>query len=202
MLFRSQGQRLLSLDRVAQSAAGPGAESFPSSPQTTTARLAAVDEQQRVLRVQARALEDQRQALEVRRSQIATTNQPVRSQLTALEQLRQEKVIARFSPVWVTAQDLWLRNKADMASIDAALAELRAQRAALTARDAELQAQRAALQSDSLSQSVFSPVNGRVLDLSVQPGQPVLPGQKLGRDRKSTRLNSSHSSVSRMPSSA
>lgn len=175
-----QGQRLLSLDRVAQSAAGPGAEAFPSSPQTTSARLAAVDEQQRVLGVQARALDDQRQALEARRRQVVTTNQPVRSQLNALEQLRQEKVIARFSPVWVSAQDLWLRNKADIASIDAGLAELRAQRAALTARDAELRAQRAALQSDSLSQSVYSPVSGRVLDLAVQPGQPVAPGQKLG----------------------
>lgn len=176
----AQGQRLLSLDRVSQSAVGPGGEAFPASPQTTSARLAAVDEQQRVLRVQARALDDQRDALEARRRQVVTTNQPVRSQLTALEQLRQEKVIARYSPVWVTAQDLWLRNKADLASIDASLAELRAQRAALTARDAELRAQRAALQSDNLSQSVFSPVSGRVLDLAVQPGQPVAPGQKLG----------------------
>jgi len=175
-----QGQRLLSLDRVAQTAAGPGSDAFPGSPQTLSARLAALDQQQRALGVQTRALDDQRDSLEARRRQISTTNRPVRSQLTALEQLRQEKVIARFSPVWVAAQDLWLRNKADLASVDAGLAELRAQRAALTAREAELRAQRAALQSDSLSQSVFSPVSGRVLDLAVQPGQPVAPGQKLG----------------------
>lgn len=175
-----QGQRLLSLDRVAQAGDGPGAAAFPGSPQATTARLAAIDQQQRVLAVQAAALADQRQALEMRRGQIATTNQPVRSQLTALEELRQEKVIARFSPVWVAAQDLWLRNRADIASIDASLAELRSQRAALTARDAELRAERATLESDSLSQNVFSPVSGRVLDVAVQPGQPVAPGQKLG----------------------
>ncbi len=175
-----QGQRLISLDRVSQSAAGPGETAFPGSPQATSARLAALDQQQRVLGVQARALDDQRRALEMRRRQISTTNQPVRSQLTALEQLRQEKVIARFSPLWVSAQDLWLRNKADLAGIDAGLAELRAQRAALAAREAELGAQRAVLQSDSLSQSVFAPTAGRVLDLAVQPGQPVAPGQKLG----------------------
>ncbi len=175
-----QGQRLLSLDRVSQTAGGPGEAAFPASPQATDARLAAVDQQQRVLGVQATALAEQRQALETRRRQIATTNQPVRSQLTALEELRQEKVIARFSPVWVAAQDLWLRNRADIAGIDASLAELRAQRAALTARDAELRAQRALLESDSFSQSVFAPVSGRLLDLAVQPGQPVVPGQKLG----------------------
>jgi biotin carboxyl carrier protein len=139
-----------------------------------------VEQQRRALAIQLRSLEDQRRALETRRQQISTTNRPVRRQLTALEQLRDEKVIARFSPVWVAAQDLWLRNKADIASIDAGLAELQAQRAALTAREAELQAQRAALQSDTLSQSVFAPAAGRVLDLAVQPGQPVAPGQKLG----------------------
>ena len=175
-----QGQRLLSLDRVSQSAAGPGGDAFPASPQATSARLAAVEQQRRALAIQLRSLEDQRRALETRRQQISTTNRPVRRQLTALEQLRDEKVIARFSPVWVAAQDLWLRNKADIASIDAGLAELQAQRAALTAREAELQAQRAALQSDTLSQSVFAPAAGRVLDLAVQPGQPVAPGQKLG----------------------
>ena len=175
-----QGERLLTLDRVSQTVGGPGEAAFPASPQATDARLAAVDQQQRVLAVQATALAEQRQALETRRRQIATTNQPVRSQLSALEELRQEKVIARFSPVWVAAQDLWLRNRADIAGIDASLAELRAQRAALTARAAELRAQRALLESDSLSQSVFAPVSGRLLDLAVQPGQPVVPGQKLG----------------------
>ena len=40
-------------------------------------------------------------------------------------------------------------------------------------------AQRAALTSETLAQEVFSPVEGRVLDLAVLPGQPVAPGQKL-----------------------
>jgi multidrug efflux pump subunit AcrA (membrane-fusion protein) len=175
-----QGQRLISLDRVGQSATGPSGAADPAAPQTTNARLAALNQQQRALGVQAHALDDQSAALALRRHEIETTNQPVRSQLTALEQLRQERVIARFSPLWVTAQDLWLRNKADLATIDARQAELRAQRAALTAQGADLKAQRATLESDSLSQGVFSPAAGRVLDLAVQPGQPVAPGQKLG----------------------
>ena len=36
----------------------------------------------------------------------------------------------------------------------------------------------------------------------VQPGQAVLKGEVIAADRKSTRLNSSHSLPSRMPSSA
>ena len=174
------GQRLITLDRVGQSASGPSAVALPSTPQTSNAQRAALGEQQQVLGVQALALEEQRSALEQRRRQIETTNVPVRQQLTALEQLRNDRVIARFSPLWVAAQDLWLRNRADIASIDASLAELRSRRAALGAQGAELRARRAALDSDSLSQNVFSPAAGRVLDLAVQPGQPVVPGQKLG----------------------
>lgn len=174
------GQRLISLDRVGQSATGPSGVALPSTPQTISAQRSALEKQQQVLAEQALALDDQRSALEQRRRQIETTNVPVRQQLMALEELRKEKVIARFSPLWVTAQDLWLRNKADLASIEASLAELRTRRAALGAQGAELRAQRALLDSDSLAQNVFSPVAGRVLDLAVQPGQPVLPGQKLG----------------------
>lgn len=175
-----QGQRLVSIDRVGQSAAGPGAEAFGEAPQTLSVRREALSQQQRALASQTRALEDQREALLQRRQQIETTNRPVRGQLSALEDLRRERVIARYSPLWVGAQDLWLRNRADIATIDASLAQLRAQRAALSAQGAELQAQRAALDSERLSQNVFSPVTGRVLDLAVQPGQPVVPGQKLG----------------------
>jgi multidrug efflux pump subunit AcrA (membrane-fusion protein) len=80
----------------------------------------------------------------------------------------------------VGAQDLVLRNKADISSVDAALAQLRAQRAALRAQAAELSAQRAALESEEFSQEVFSAEDGQVLDVSVLPGQPVAPGQKLG----------------------
>jgi len=130
--------------------------------------------------VQARAFDDQQRALELRRRQIETTNQPVTSQLNALEELRRDEVIARYSPLWVGAQDLVLRNKADISSVDAALAQLRAQRASLRAQAAELSAQRAALESEEFSQEVFSAVDGRVVDVSVLPGQPVAPGQKLG----------------------
>jgi len=80
----------------------------------------------------------------------------------------------------VAAQDLWLRNRADLSAVTASEAELRAQRVALRAQAAELQANRAALQGDALRQEVFSPADGTLLDLAVQPGQPVLPGQKLG----------------------
>jgi HlyD family secretion protein len=173
-----QGQRLLTLNRVDQNA--PGGGPAASGPQVTTARLAAIAQQFRGLGEQARALDDQQRALTVRRVQIETTNRPVGKQLEALEGLRREEVIARYSPLWVGAQDLVLRNRADIAAVEASLAELRAQRAALRAQAAELAAQRAALQSQEFSQEVFSPVEGRVLDLAVLPGQPVAPGQKLG----------------------
>ncbi|MEB3331752.1 MAG: HlyD family efflux transporter periplasmic adaptor subunit [Synechococcaceae cyanobacterium] len=174
-----QGQLLVTLSRVSQNAAGGGLGE-PGSPQVTSARLAAVSAQLRTLAVQNAAFDDRRQALLSRREQISTTNRPVASQLAALEGLRKDDVIARYSPLWVGAQDLWLRNRAEISAVDAQLAELRAQRAALNSQAAELQAQRAALQSQELGQEVFSPVSGRVLDVAVQPGQPVLPGQKLG----------------------
>jgi biotin carboxyl carrier protein len=174
------GQRLLSLSRVGQSAAGPGKASAGDNPQATSARLAAVAQQLQVLTVQARAFDDQQDSLAQRRRQIETTNRPVAGQLQALESLRKDEVIARYSPLWVGAQDLWLRNKADLATVDANLAQLRAQRAGLRAQAAELQAQRATLLSEEMAQTVLSPVGGRVLDLTVQQGQPVLPGQKLG----------------------
>lgn len=173
-----RGQRLATLNRIDQNA--PGAGAAAGSPQVIGARLQAVRQQLQVLGVQARAFDDQQRALEVRRRQIETTNQPVSSQLNALEELRRDEVIARYSPLWVGAQDLVLRNKADISSVDAALAQLRAQRASLRAQAAELSAQRAALESEEFSQEVFSAVDGRVLDVSVLPGQPVAPGQKLG----------------------
>jgi HlyD family secretion protein len=80
----------------------------------------------------------------------------------------------------VGAQDLYLRNRADIATIDGQRAQLRAQVAEIGAREAELRAQRAALAAQELSQEVFSPAAGRILDLAVEPGQAVLPGQRLG----------------------
>ena len=173
-----RGQRLATLNRIDQNT--PGGGSAATGPQVIGARLQAVRQQLQVLGVQARAFDDQQRALELRRRQIETTNQPVTSQLNALEELRRDEVIARYSPLWVGAQDLVLRNKADISSVDAALAQLRAQRASLRAQAAELSAQRAALESEEFSQEVFSAVDGRVLDVSVLPGQPVAPGQKLG----------------------
>ena len=173
------GQRLLVLDRVDQSGPGGGAITG-TSPQVRSARLAAVAEQLKVLSRQDQALDEKGRALASRRTQIETTNRPVASQLKALETLRRDEVIARYSPVWVAAQDLWLRNRAELASVSAGEAELRAQRLGLRAQAAELQANRAALLGDELRQEVFSPGSGRVLDLAVQPGQPVAPGQRLG----------------------
>ncbi|MFM7264748.1 MAG: hypothetical protein ACKOZW_03980 [Cyanobium sp.] len=172
------GQRLLTLNRVDQNAPGGGAGN--GGPQVTEARLKAVRQQLKVLGEQARALDDRQNALTTRRTQIETTNQPVSSQLKALEALRSDEVIARYSPLWVAAQDLVLRNRADISAVNANLAELRAQRASLRAQAAELNAQRAALESEEFSQEVFSPTAGRVLNLAVLPGQPVAPGQRLG----------------------
>jgi HlyD family secretion protein len=172
------GQRLLTLNRLDQS--GPGGGTVVAGPEVTAARLRSVAQQLRVLGEQARALDMQQQALQTRRRQIETTNQPVSRQLEALDDLRKDQVIARYSPLWVGAQDLVLRNKADISAVDARLGELRAERAGLRAQAAELNAQRAALEGEEFGQEVFSPVEGRVLDLAVLPGQPVAPGQKLG----------------------
>ena len=173
------GQLLLTLSQVGQSAPGAGA-GLEGRPQATTARLVAVAQRQAVLKVQSLALDDHQRALQTRREQIEATNRPVRSQLSALESLRKDDVIARYSPLWVGAQDLWLRNRAEISSVEALQADLRVRRAALQAEAALLGAERASLLSAELAQDVFSPVAGQVLDLAVLAGQPVLPGQRLG----------------------
>ncbi len=173
------GQLLLTLSQVSQSAPGAGAGP-EGSPEAITARLVAVAQRQAVLKVQSLALDDHQRALQTRREQIEATNRPVRSQLSALESLRQDDVIARYSPLWVGAQDLWLRNRAEISSVEALQADLRVRRAALQAEAALLGAERASLLSAELAQDVFSPVAGQVLDLAVLAGQPVLPGQRLG----------------------
>ncbi|MEI7664649.1 MAG: hypothetical protein WCI65_01195 [Synechococcaceae cyanobacterium ELA263] len=175
----SPGQLLITLSQVGQNAPGGGGGPA-TSPQLRQARQAALDQQFLVLKAQSRSLDDQREALEQRRQQITTTNRPVGQQLKALEELRRDDVVARYSPLWVSAQDLWLRNRADLSALQARQAELIAQRSALAAQKAELQAQRAALASETVGQEVFAPVAGRLLDLAVLPGQPVVPGQKLG----------------------
>ena len=174
----AQGQLLLTLNRVGQAADGAGAVS--PDPRVTEARLQALDRQMDGLNTQLQAFAVQDQALVARRGELTTTNRPVERQLRALEDLRNDEVIARYSPLWVGAQDLLLRNRADIASIDGQRAQLQAQRAEVQARGAELRAQRAALLAEELSQDVFSPAGGRILDLAVEPGQAVLPGQRLG----------------------
>ncbi len=184
------GQLLITLSQVGQNAAGAGGPS--TSPQLRQARQAALDQQFLVQEAQSRSLDAQMRSLEQRRQQITTTNQPVGQQLKALDELRRDDVVARYSPLWVSAQDLWLRNRADLSALQARQAELIAQRSALAAQKAELQAQRAALASETVGQQVFAPVAGRLLDLAVLPGQPVAPGQKLGSialaDRHGERL--------------
>ena len=175
----SPGQLLLTLSQIGQSA--PGSSGGPAtSPQLRQARQNALDQQFDLLVAQGQALDQQLISLDRRRQQILTTNKPVLQQLKALESLRRDDVVARYSPIWVAAQDLYLRNRADLSSLDSRQAELSAQRAALVAQRAELKVQRTALATETVAQEVFSSVAGRVLDLSVLPGQPVLPGQKLG----------------------
>jgi multidrug efflux pump subunit AcrA (membrane-fusion protein) len=175
----SPGQLLLTLSQVGQSA--PGSAGGPATtPQLRQVRQRAIDRQFEVLRAQGQALDQQLTSLDQRRRQIVTTNKPVLQQLKALETLRRDDVVARYSPLWVAAQDLYLRNRADLSALDARQSELTAQRAALVAQGAELKVQRAALASETVAQEVFSSSEGRILDLAVLPGQPVLPGQKLG----------------------
>ena len=175
----SPGQLLLTLSQVGQSAPGSGGGPA-TTPQLRQVRQRAIDRQFEVLQAQGQALDQQLTSLDQRRRQIVTTNKPVLQQLKALEALRRDDVVARYSPLWVAAQDLYLRNRADLSALDARQAELTAQRAALVAQGAELKVQRAALASETVAQEVFSSSEGRILDWAVLPGQPVLPGQKLG----------------------
>lgn len=173
-----QGQLLLTLSRVGQAAPGGGA--VTPDPEVIQAQLRAITQQMASLNAQSQAIDVQDEALVSRRGELTITNRPVEKQLRALEELRKDAVIARYSPLWVGAQDLYLRNRADIATIDGQRARLRAERASLSSRAADLRSQRAALEAQQLAQDVFSPAAGRILDLTVEPGQAVLPGQRLG----------------------
>ena len=144
-----QGDLLMSINRIDQQAAGGGG--------IGPANNALLD--------QIKAVERQRQTIESRIGTLRTANQPVGLQLKALENLRRDEVIPRYSSLWVGAQDLYLRN-------ESAIKELQAQLAQLDATQAALQAQRN-------SQSVLAPRDGMLLGLSVDPGQAVIPGQRL-----------------------
>ena len=145
-----QGDLVASLDRIDQAA--PGGGLVPRNPDA--------------LRRQGEAIGKQKAAIRAQIANYTTTNQPVARQLQALESLRQQEVIPRYSPLWVGAQDLYLRNQSQIKALEAQLA-------VLDASQAELDGQR-------LSQEVLAPRSGRLLSLSVAPGQAVAPGQRIG----------------------
>lgn len=146
----AQGDLVASLDRIDQAA--PGGGLVPSNPDA--------------LRRQGEAIGKQKAAIRAQIANLTTTNQPVAKQLQALESLRQQEVIPRYSPLWVGAQDLYLRNQSQIKALEGQLA-------VLDASQAELDGQR-------LSQEVLAPRSGRLLSLSVAPGQAVAPGQRIG----------------------
>jgi HlyD family secretion protein len=145
-----EGDLLLSIDRVDQSA--PGAGTVGANPAALERQLAALDRQQQAIRSQI--------------SSLRTSNRPVGQQLNALDNLRKDEVIPRYSPMWVSAQSLYLQNQSSIKALEAQLAQLDATRA-------ELQGQQ-----DSLV--VLAPRSGQLLSIGVNPGQAVLPGQRLG----------------------
>ena len=144
------GEVVLRLDRVDQAAAGQGA--MGGNPDALNRQATAIRLQQEAIRAQI--------------ARLNLSNQPVGEQLKALEALRRDEVIPRYSPLWVGAQDLYLRNQGQIKALEGQLAQLDVSKA-------ELQGQQ-----DSLS--VLAPRGGVLLSLSVIPGQAVLPGQRLG----------------------
>lgn len=144
------GDPLLSLSRSDQAAAGGGG----------------IGPDPRALQRQADAINRQQVAIESQIANLRTSNQPVARQLAALDNLRRSEVIPRYSPLWVGAQDLYLRNQSQIKALEGQLAQLEVNRA-------ELEGQRD-------SQTVLAPRAGKVLSLAVVPGQAVLPGQRLG----------------------
>ena len=145
-----QGELLASLNRVDQAAAGAGA--VGPNPAALVRQGQAIDRQQQAIRAQIATLR--------------STNQPVQKQLQALETLRRDEVIPRYSPLWVGAQDLYLRNQSQSKALEGQLAQL--------------DANRAELEGQEDAQAVLAPRSGRLLSLAVSPGQAVLPGQRLG----------------------
>lgn len=143
------GQTLATINRIDQVAPGGGVRSNGSE----------------ALQLQEAAIIRQQQALRLAISNLNRSNGPIGSQVRALEALRRDEVIPRYSPLWVGAQDLYLRNQSQ-------LQLLQSQVAALDAALAELSAQRA-------SQLVRAPAEGVVLSLSAAPGQALLAGQRI-----------------------
>ena len=144
------GETVLLLDRVDQGAAGPGL----------------VGGNPAALQRQGEAIARQQEAIRFQIASLRTSNRPVGQQLKALEELRRDEVIPRYSPLWVGAQDLYLRNQGQIQALEGQLAQLDAARAELEGQENSL--------------AVLAPQNGQLLSLSVNPGQAVLPGQRLG----------------------
>ena len=144
-----QGQLLATINRVDQAA--PGGGWVAANPEAIRRQNQAIDLQQQAMRSQIDTLR--------------TSNQPIGQQLAALESLRRDEVIPRYSPLWVGAQDLYLRNRSQIRALEGQIAQLEAGRA-------ELQAQR-------VGQQVFTPRAGTLLSLLVAPGQAVAPGQRI-----------------------
>jgi len=144
-----RGQPVASLSRIDQAAPGGG---------RVGADPAALDRQ-------LQAIERQRQAIRSQIATLTTTNRPVLAQLKALDALRREEVIPRYSPLWVSAQNLYLTNQS-------AIRGLQGQLAQLDASQAELDAQRD-------SQLVLAPRAGTLLSWAVTPGEAVAPGQRI-----------------------
>ena len=146
----AQGDLIASIERIDQAAPGGGWSA--ANPDA--------------LRRQSLALEQQIGALRSQIATLRTSNGPIGKQLAALDDLRREEVVARYSPLWVGAQDLYLRNASQIKALEGQIAQLKVSQA-------ELQAQGA-------SQLVLAPQPGRLLSLAVTLGQAVLPGQRLG----------------------
>ena len=146
----AQGDLIASIDRIDQAAPGGGWSA--ANPDA--------------LRRQSLALEQQIGALRSQIATLRTSNGPIGKQLAALDDLRREDVVARYSPLWVGAQDLYLRNASQIKALEGQIAQLKVSQA-------ELQAQGA-------SQLVLAPQPGTLLSLAVTLGQAVVPGQRLG----------------------
>ncbi|MFS6827970.1 hypothetical protein [Cyanobium sp. ATX-6F1] len=113
-----QGQLVATINRIDEAAPGGGA---------VGPNLGALQEQ-------LKAIDLQQAALRAQIAAIRTSNQPIEKQVRALDDLRREEVIPRYSPLWIGAQDLYLRNAASIHSLEGALAQLDANRSEIKSR--------------------------------------------------------------------
>ena len=173
-----QNQLLARLDRIDQGALDGNTPSEPI--QALDRQLEANAEKQEGLLMQLGANTEEVAALRQQIRLFEVSNKPVGQQLAALETLRRKKVIPTYSPLWVAAQDPYLGNKAAIRSLEAKIAQLKANRGLITAERAQSQATQAELEAQINSLELLAPEQGRLLRWAVEVGQPVLPGQRLG----------------------